>query len=337
MKSCRGISVERAELDSLGLVGDRRLMIIQPRPLPLSGSFEPNEATHGFLTQRQCPALATIEASLPTTTTTTSNNSISIELSNSSYSSKSITVDISEESLLSLKRKRYKASIWGDVVDVVDMGDEASNFIQSIIQQHSHSSSIVVGVRLVSMIPSVTERIADAKFVPKSVSTNNNTEVSLADGFPLLLTSEFSLNELNRRLTMKGKSTLPMSRFRPNIVVSSSSSQKQQQPQPFDEDEWKVLSITSSSSNNSNNNNPLILHVVKGCPRCKQSCVDQITGNNTDTEPLETMADFRKKDSSGDVFFGQNVLLAETTSNDKNIIQVGDTVHIIQRGSPVWG
>ena len=85
---------------------------------------------------------------------------------------------------------------------------------------------------------------------------------SLQDGFPVLLTSEESLKELNKRLIEKGKDELPMSRFRPNIVVKGLK-------KAFDEDEWKAIQIGGKDGP--------IFHIVKGCPRCKQSCTDQVS------------------------------------------------------------
>ena len=40
-----------------------------------------------------------------------------------------------------------------------------------------------------------------------------------ADGFPLLVANQASLDDLNARLRAKGAAEVPMDRFRPNIVV----------------------------------------------------------------------------------------------------------------------
>ncbi|HEX5295454.1 MAG TPA: MOSC domain-containing protein [Streptosporangiaceae bacterium] len=44
--------------------------------------------------------------------------------------------------------------------------------------------------------------------------------VSFADGFPLLLTSTGSLDELGQWLACEGGQPVPMTRFRPNVVVA---------------------------------------------------------------------------------------------------------------------
>lgn len=343
IKSLRPISVQSTTFTSLGLEGDRTLMLVRPTYSTLSTSG--SVCTHRFLTQRQCPILATINASLPTTIIQSQKNnrtSTVIQLSqhdDSSNTSSSGTtstkntvpqkvfIDISP-SVLQSNPVRYKAGLWDDTIDVVDVGDKAASFIQQIIQNHQHNNNngdvdLYDDVRVVSIIPNVTHRKTDERYVPKSAYEHYGMtlpETSLTDGFPILITSEESLHELNKRLEKKGKSLLPMSRFRPNIVVKGLK-------KPFDEDEWKAIQIGGC-------NGP-IFHIVKGCPRCKQSCTDQMTGKR-DVEPLETLRDFRalgKNDE--DVYFGQNVVL-QPMADLNNFIEVGDEVRILTRGDPVW-
>merc|ERR1712071_167647 len=135
----------------------------------------------------------------------------------------------------------------------------------------------------------------------------------------------------NRRLEQKGKSKILMNRFRPNIVLSNI-------PKPFEEDTWKTILIGN-----------VLFHLVKACPRCKQSCTDQMTGERFE-EPLETLAEFRKADKDGiDVYFAMNAIIGdqvhftkrkEKNHNDEDImkmISVGDKVRVLTTGKPVWG
>ena len=55
--------------------------------------------------------------------------------------------------------------------------------------------------------------------------------VGFSDGYPLLITSEASLADLNARLP----EPLPMNRFRPNLVVSGAAA--------FDEDQWAQIRV----------------------------------------------------------------------------------------------
>jgi uncharacterized protein len=133
-----------------------------------------------------------------------------------------------------------------------------------------------------------------------------------------LVASEESLGELNQRLQAKGKHTLPMSRFRPSIVIRGLN-------KPFAEDHVAVLQI----------GNDVILHIVKGCPRCKESCTDQDTGEVT-TEPLETLREFRALNTSNadDIYFAQNAVVGIGSIGKS--ISVGDKVKVLQWGKPVW-
>ena len=111
---------------------------------------------------------------------------------------------------------------------------------------------------------------------------------SFTDGFPFLLISEASLAELNRRLP----APVPMNRFRPNLVVAGS--------EPFDEDRWHRIRIGA-----------VTFRVAKPCPRCVMTTVDQSVGRSLGTEPLRTLATFRRN-AQGQVDFGQNLLHAGT-------------------------
>ena len=65
IKSLRPVSLTSTSFDKHGLRSDRRLMIVRPNPMPIYGSFVNGEATHRFVTQRQCSKFATIEVSEP--------------------------------------------------------------------------------------------------------------------------------------------------------------------------------------------------------------------------------------------------------------------------------
>ena len=104
-----------------------------------------------------------------------------------------------------------------------------------------------------------------------------------ADGFPLLLISQASLDDLNARL----QQPLPMKRFRPNLVVSACA--------PYAEDGWRKIRIGN-----------ITLRVVKPCSRCVITTVDPETGVKGPGEPLRTLAGYRMRDKQ--VYFGQNLI-----------------------------
>jgi uncharacterized protein len=123
---------------------------------------------------------------------------------------------------------------------------------------------------------------ADGQRITNPVYDPSGARVSFADAYPLLLISEESLADLNRRLPQP----IPMNRFRPNLTVSGGAA--------YAEDEWRRIEIGR-----------LILNVVKPCDRCVVTTTDQETAERG-TEPLRTLATYRKVD--GLVYFGQNVV-----------------------------
>ena len=292
VKSLQAVELETAEVDDCGFVKDRRLMLVCPSPPPTYG-FLPKDATHRFITQRQCPQLATVTATY-----------LSNELLRLSCKGKSMTIHLKYDAD---KQPVYRARIWDNIVEVVDMGDEVADFFQEIVNTED---ALFMGIRLTQQ---VSKQYAPEKYVPPEARTMWGTtpKASLTDGFPILIACEASLDEINRRLRKKGKEPIPMSRFRPNVVIRNTKA--------FEEDTWKVIQIGSAQ-----------FHIVKGCPRCKQSCTDQKTGQVFD-EPLATLADFRAVGrSTEDVYFAQNAIAYGS------FVSKDDAVRVIKTGDPVW-
>jgi len=139
-------------------------------------------------------------------------------------------------------------------------------------------------------------RATDPEFAP-------GHQVGFADGFPVLLVSESSVDELSRRIGQP----LPVERFRPNIVVTGDS--------PHDEDRWQRFAIGG-----------LAFEGVKLCARCKVTTVDQDSGVlDPASEPLRTLAHYRRIESH--VYFGVNVV-----HSGRGRIAVGDAVDVLERG-----
>jgi uncharacterized protein YcbX len=97
-------------------------------------------------------------------------------------------------------------------------------------------------------------------------------DVAYHDDAPIHIISEASLEDLNRHL----EAPLPMSRFRPTIVVSGAT--------PFDEDTWPRIAVGDA-----------VFRAVKACTRCMITTIDQELGVVSGPEPLKTLATFRRK------------------------------------------
>ena len=154
--------------------------------------------------------------------------------------------------------------------------------------------------------------------------SQNGELVSFADGYPLMMLGEASLDELNRRLAGQDadggvRGPLAMNRFRPNLVVSGSAA--------FAEDDWKRVKIGD-----------VVFRSAKPCERCVITTVDQSRGEVGGKEPLKTLATFRtakhvmpdRIDALGvdgnAVLFGQN-LIPETSGAT---IRAGHQVTVLE-------
>jgi uncharacterized protein YcbX len=130
-----------------------------------------------------------------------------------------------------------------------------------------------------------------------------------ADGYPLLLTNAASLRQLNDWIAEgaveRGElpnRPLPMSRFRPNVVVSGA--------EPFAEDTWKRIRI-----------GVVEFRVPKPCARCVMTTVDERTLERG-KEPIRTLARHRRWD--GKTWFGMNLI-----PDGVGEIRLGDPVEIL--------
>jgi uncharacterized protein YcbX len=172
--------------------------------------------------------------------------------------------------------------IWSDRVPVRDAGETAAQWF---------GRQLGAPCRLVHM-PEHAYRRVDGAYASRGET------VSFADGFPLLLISRGSLEELNRRLP----APVPMNRFRPNLVVDGCK--------PFAEDDWRRIRIGA-----------LELDVAKPCARCVIPSIVQETAAR-DPHINRALASFRRV--NGQIFFGQNLLYSVAGR-----LSAGDRVEVL--------
>ncbi|GAA3703563.1 MOSC domain-containing protein [Microlunatus aurantiacus] len=113
--------------------------------------------------------------------------------------------------------------------------------------------------------------------------------VSLADAYPLLLATEESLTQLNTWIAEGPRSAdgpLPMTRFRPNLIVRGEDA--------FAEDTWRRVRVGE-----------VVFRVVKLCDRCVLTTIDPVTATRT-KEPLVSLARHRRWD--GKTWFAVNLV-----------------------------
>lgn len=201
-----------------------------------------------FLSQRQLPKMCLIKAEV-------FDSGLVVTVPNSDTMQVPITT-----------RTNRQVEVWGDVCQSYDCGDEAANYLSEFLQTKC---------RLV-YFPDNEKRQIDLNYAKKGELTG------FSDGFPLLMISQASLDDLNSRLDVP----VSMTRFRPNIVLSGVDA--------FAEDSWGNIQVGGIN-----------LRVVKPCSRCSIPSVDPLTGLRS-AEPVKTLRQYRMRDSK--VFFGQNVI-----------------------------
>lgn len=233
------------------------------------------DATGKFITQRQQPRLAMVSVALGTEA-----------LLVTAPGMDSLQVPYQLE-----RGERVRVNIWGDECEALQAGASSDAWFSQYLGLECH---------LVYM-PESTQRHVD-----RSYAVSAQDVVSFADGFPFLLISEASLEELNSRLTDKGVSAVPMERFRPNLVASGCG--------PYAEDQWRDIRIGA-----------LDFRVVKPCSRCVIPTIDTETGVKA-REPLLTLTEYRKQDNK--VYFGQNLVHLPELAGSSVALAVGDEISI---------
>ncbi len=177
-------------------------------------------------------------------------------------------------------------TIWNDRVEARLVGDQCDRWL---------TRALGVDCHLVYITDDVV-RQCDLEYAREGDRTG------FSDGFPMLLISEPSLDDLNIRLQKRSVEKVDMRRFRPNIVVSGC--------EPYAEDSWENFMIADTP-----------MRAVKPCSRCPIPTVDPDTGERSGAEPIATLSTYRKQGHK--VFFGMNVI-----HQQQGRIRVGDELGI---------
>jgi uncharacterized protein YcbX len=264
VKSCRGIAVDEAEIAPRGFLHDREFLVVD------------NEGH--FLTQRTKPELALVETAL-------SNGVLHLDAPGLPR----IQVSLSGSKTRERMARIMPVVIWHDSVLANDAGEESAAWLSEFLGMKS---------RLVYLGTSYSRPISSEKVSEPHQPFISAPEVSFADAYPFLVISEESLTDLNARLPV----SLPMNRFRPNLVLSGCRT-------PYEEDRLAMFRV---NANTFRHRGP--------CVRCVVTTTNQRTLERG-PEPLKTLADYRRT-AEGGVIFGVN-FLCESRSG---FVRVGDLV-----------
>ena len=184
-----------------------------------------------------------------------------------------------------------RVHIWDDLVDAIDCGDAAAAWF---------SLTLSAPCRLVRFKPDAA-RPTSEKWTGGAPSS-----ARFADAYPLLLIGESALAQINERMLSAGREVLPMDRFRPNLVVTSTD--------PFEEDYTASLRAGE-----------IVIKPVKPCARCPIPAIDQATGI-PGPDPLDILQSWRGKAIlEGAVCVGMNCIVAGGAGG---ILRVGQAFEV---------
>ncbi|MFL6643892.1 MOSC domain-containing protein [Paraburkholderia fungorum] len=181
---------------------------------------------------------------------------------------------------------KVQTVVWRDAVYGLDTGEASAAWF---------SAFLGVPARLLRFNPE-RERIVD----PEYTSSVGGATTYFADGFPLLVIGQASLDDLNVRLNSKGAPSISIDRFRPNVVLTGLEA--------YEEDYIESLNVDGTQGQD------VQLQLVKLCSRCPMPTVDQAKGApdpDWPNEPTDTLSTYRANPQrNGALTFGNNAVVA---------------------------
>lgn len=221
-----------------------------------------------FVHQRDYPAMTLLQPEIHGNTITIRHKQGTLE---------PLTFDMSEP-----QTDAIAVRVWEDTCQAKPVSEAANQWFSKFLDKpvqllYMHEGSI---------------RPADPRY-----ATDQSDKVSFADGYPVLMISEESLNLLNG----KTEDYVPMNRFRANIIISGGMAHI--------EDSLRHVHINGTE-----------FYGVKPCARCVMTTIDAETAIKG-KEPLKTLATYRKVDHK--ILFGENFI-----PKGSGQIKVGDTLEV---------
>ncbi|MFZ6692788.1 MOSC domain-containing protein [Undibacterium sp. SXout20W] len=268
IKSCAGIAVSQATVTEAGL----RFNGVHDREWMLV------DLQGQFISQREFPLMARVQCTI-------TNQHLQVDFDG--MTSLLLAINNSATPL-----NNIPVVIWDFALNADDAGDVAAAWFSQVLG---------TACRLVRFSAHV-QRFANTEWTGATLAPTR-----FSDGYPLLLISEASLEDLNQKAVNQGRSAVPMNRFRPNIVIDGIDA--------FEEDYAASFDVS----------NRLQLRPVKPCPRCPMPAVDQKTGI-VGANPVDILQPYRANPIvDGEITFGMNVIV---DSGAGATIAIGDEVQI---------
>lgn len=184
-------------------------------------------------------------------------------------------------------------TVWRDTVPAWDMGAVAAQWFTDFLGQPC---------RLVRFDPEY-RRLSSMEWTGGVEAPNQ-----FADGFPLLLASQASMDELNVRLQAAGHAAAGIERFRPNVVLAGVDA--------HDEDRVDLVRVDAQEGE-------IHLQSVKPCSRCPIPDIDPATAESNPSVG-DTLRTYRKDQRlDGAITFGMNAIVRQGAGQ---MLRVGQRV-----------
>lgn len=304
IKSCAGVSVQAALVTETGLAGDRNWMVVNADGL--------------MVTQRDLPRMALIQPVLPAASSDAGVISAPWLLRAPGMADLAVTPVVQSPELTPFTQpftqpapqpapqpEPVSVRVWQDTVPAFDLGDAAGHWLTTFL------GASLGPLRLVQF--DLRHRRLSSETWTQGVPALNQ----FSDGFPVLVASTASLDELNTRMAKQGQPAVDMRRFRPNVVLAEPASDSAvQMLAAHDEDRVGTLSVTTEAGD-------VQLQPVKPCPRCPIPNIDPSTGQITPAVG-DTLQGYRQDVRvDGAVTFGMNAIPLRGVGL---VLQVGQAV-----------
>ena len=276
IKSCAGIDLLESTIDMAGLAHDRRWLLVGDDGM--------------FLTQRAEPRMVLIRPRFD-------QDWLCVEAPGMPV----LRLPLYCDGGANLADKTV--TVWRDTMLAGDEGQDAADWFSHFLKRSLRLVRADKRTRRVANQQRVTNWQDRYGVLAPDMPADNLFR--FADGFPLLLTSQASLDVFNARLQEQGTAPVAMTRFRPNIVLDGLDA--------YDEDHLAMLTIGQ-----------VRLPVVKPCSRCPIPNIDPQTAEKNESIG-RTLSSYRT--TADGVIFGQNALVQAPA---------GAVLHAGDRCEPSW-
>lgn len=340
IKSCRGTSVQEAPFDHQGLQYDRTWLII-------------DADSKKFYTARELPKMVLIHPEIQS-----DSNTLAIHIPQSETGTPATTVKVplqpTQEEVAACEVVEG-IFIWGAYVDGYAVSKQADDKLSAYFGK---------AVRLVRKGPSPRE---SGPTDPDGNVEWKDAVLRYQDFYPCLVASAESLRDVQRTLTAsvypsmqdgdeaakaykvppsvnreywtpEELSSLPITRFRPNIIVDDAPG-AESKLSPWEEDGWSAAELFDAKADaplgaEAEHKGRAGIYMLAKCARCMVPNIDPETGVRDNYLPYRVLQEFRQVDpvaaKKGKPCFG----MLSVPREEHGVVRVGDRFRVTKTTDP---